>query len=41
MKKMSSKDLKELILRISEEAAQELLLSIPTENIDKECVMNT
>ena len=41
MKEMSVNDMKQLLLRISEEAAQELLLSIPNEHINKECVMKT
>ena len=38
---MTENDMKELIMRISEEAAQELVLSIPRKLINKECVMNT
>ena len=38
---MTVNDMKEFILRISEEAAQELLLSLPNKHINKECVMNT
>ena len=41
MQEMTVNDMKEFILRISEEAAQELLLSIPIKHINKECVMNT
>ena len=41
MNEMSVNDIKELLLRISEEAAQELLLSIPNKHINKERVMNT
>ena len=41
MREMTLNDTKELILRISEEAAQELLLSIPKKHINKEHVMNT
>ena len=41
MKEMSVNDMKQLLLMISEEAAQELLLSIPNEHINKERVMNT
>ena len=40
MNEMSVNDIKELLLRISEEAAQELLLSIPNKHINKERVMN-
>ena len=41
MKEMDVNDMKELILRISGEAAQELLMSIPNEHINKERVMKT
>ena len=41
MQEMTVNDMKEFILRISEEAAQELILSIPNKHINKECVMNT
>ena len=41
MEQMTVKDLKALILGISEAAAQEILPSIPDKNLNQECVMNT
>ena len=41
MMEMTVNDMKQLLLSISEEIAQELLLSIPNEHINKERVMKT
>ena len=41
MMEMTVNDMKQLLLSISEETAQQLLLSIPNEHINKERVMKT
>ena len=41
MMEMTVNDMKQLLLSISEETAQQLVLSIPNEHINKERVMKT